>query len=141
MMTNQEPNSVSISAVLQLLGYGSDEVGDRYLVVAVAGKDPIPVGVSRVGKEPFFSLLNGAGASFYKRSTRDAVLDAIEKLPTDINFDVSPHLGFHRKRAFVFPGAVIGQANRQLVSALGHLDASILAKYRQSGTLETWQSK
>ena len=34
-MTNQEPNSVSISAVLQLLGYGSDEVGDRYLVVAV----------------------------------------------------------------------------------------------------------
>lgn len=123
-------------------GDGVDELKRRYLLLSVNGTKIPPISVELFGKEAqFFSVLNQAGAHIFTKPKKTAVLKLIEEAKATVSFDVLSRVGWHWDKVFVLPEKIIGDACRQAESALGHLDAQLISKYRQQGTLESWQKE
>jgi len=137
---NEKQNSSPLS--VQYLGDGLDELKRRYLLLSVNGDKVRPINVDLVAKESaFFATLNAAGAHIFQKATKAQVLKLFEETKADNVCEVVSRLGWHFGQAFVYPGRVIGGSDRQIESALGDLDPQLLAKYRQGGTLESWQKQ
>ena len=139
--TGRDQNENSNSPNL-IKGEGRDEWQNRYFKFAVRGseRDIPPFSAQEILNDPnklIVALIN-AGANVFRPSFKDLLNRLGKRKATTAKFRVVTRLGWH-SGAFVLPGGIIGQPERQLEPSFRHLDAQLVAKYHVKGTPQDWQ--
>ena len=133
----------SPTSQILIKGEGRDEWKNRYFKFAVRGSksDIPPFSAQEIISNPkglFIELIN-AGASAFRKSAREQLLDLLDKRkPTTATFRAVTRLGWNRG-AFVLPNEIIGHSDEHLEPSFRQLDQQQLAKYRVKYTLQDWQ--
>jgi putative DNA primase/helicase len=125
-------------------GEGRDEVGRRYLRIAIEGSslEPLIFATDTILADPgiLFAALTNAGVNLFSRESRTALLAELQCFSADKpSFRVITKLG-HSRKQFVLPSQTVGTSRLPTVVVLNHLDPAMTTKYRSRGTLEEWQT-
>jgi hypothetical protein len=128
---------------VKVLGEGLDELGNRYIKVAVVGSDrdipPFSVKQLVTEPKPLFAELGNAGWNVFTSKSRHGFLEKLQnRKPHAAKFKVVTQLGWN-SGAYVFPDEIVGEPNEPLERSFGHLDPAMLSKYRVKPSLKEWQ--
>jgi uncharacterized protein (DUF927 family) len=139
-MTKKQSTPVSKVSVL---AEGKDEVGRRYIKLAVNGDRSIPpFRISEVNERgSMFQVLNDHGANILTSKSRNTLLMKLEERKTKSpSFKVVTKMGWSGS-FYVLSDASFGTSKRPIEKVFDGLDHQMVSKYRVKGTLKEWQEK
>lgn len=129
--------SSSSSHHIRILGFGQNEVGERFVRLRVDEGRGFLVSYHDWGPQKFAELNQRGAHLIDDTSKRDFTNRLQGDGPPGSTFTVATRIGWHG-RHFVLPGRKIDRKARLKV----HLDAdnpALINKYRQGGTLKGWR--
>ena len=141
-MAKKTKKSTPVSKVT-VLGEGKDEVGHRYIKLAVNGDGSIPpFRISDINERgSVFQVLNDHGANILTSKSRSALLKKLEnRKTTSSSFKVVTKMGWSGS-SYVLPDESFGTSKKTIEKMFDGLDYQMVSKYRVKGTLEEWQEK
>jgi putative DNA primase/helicase len=127
---------------VNVLGEGEDEVGRRYMKLAVNNDASIPpLRISDISDKcsQFFATLNNHGANILTSKSRNALLKKLEERKTQSpSFKVVTKMGWSGS-SYVLPDETLGASKKPIERVFDDLDHQTVSKYRVKGTLQNWQ--